>query len=160
MNRTSPELPAVARLPLAWVPACIKSRGVARALNIVFAAALAEGELDFLCDRSVEIVVSDANVRFSLTLKARRFVPGDDDADLRIEGTLHTFLLLASRSEDADTLFFSRLLKSSGDTELGLYVKNFLAGLDPQSLPGRQIVEPAMKAALAVAGRFGARRKK
>lgn len=156
-RRISPKLPPFARLPFALVPASMTSRGVAGILNIVFAAALAEGELDFLCGRCVEVVLCDANIRFLLTLRARRFVAANADADLTIEGTVHTFLLLASRSEDADTLFFSRLLKTSGDTELGLYVKNFLAGLDPRSLPGRQIIDPAIKAALAIATRFGAR---
>ena len=156
-KRVSPRLPAVARAPFAWVPARVQSGGVARVLNVVFAAALDEGELDFLSGRAVEVVVSDAAIRFTLSIAAGRFVVADTPADLKLEGTAYTFLLLASRNEDADTLFFNRLLKTSGDTELGLYIKNFLAGIDPESLPGHQIVDPVLGKLLAVAERFGSR---
>jgi predicted lipid carrier protein YhbT len=40
-------------------------------------------------------------------------------------------MLLAARREDADTLFFQRRLRMSGDTELGLYLKNFLDAFEP-----------------------------
>ncbi len=50
--------------------------------------------------------------------------------DVRISGTLHDFLLLATRREDPDTLFFNRRLDIEGDTETGLYVKNLLDALD------------------------------
>ena len=151
--RRSPQLPAIARIPLAWIPSPIKAKGIVRMLNGVFAAPLAEGELDFLSQRTVNVIISDAAIRFSLTLDAGRFVATGPaaDADLRIEGTTHTLLLLASRSEDADTLFFNRLLKTSGDTELGLYVKNFLAGIEPDSLPGHRFVDPVLRRVLAIA---------
>lgn len=42
-------------------------------------------------------------------------------------------MLLASRKEDSDTLFFQRRLKMQGDTDLGLYVKNLLDGMDMDS---------------------------
>ena len=67
--------------------------------------------------------------------------------DLSITGTLHTFLLLAARREDSDTLFFQRRLRMEGDTELGLEVKNFLDGLDVDSLwLPRQVSSVAQKA--------------
>lgn len=50
--------------------------------------------------------------------------------DVRISGTLHDFWLLASRSEDPDTLFFNRTLAIEGETEAGLYMKNLLDGMD------------------------------
>jgi predicted lipid carrier protein YhbT len=53
---------------------------------------------------------------------------------------VYDYLTLISRREDADTLFFQRRLKMEGDTELGLYVKNLLDGLDVESL---SIYEPA-----------------
>jgi predicted lipid carrier protein YhbT len=66
--------------------------------------------------------------------------------DLSITGTLHAFLLLAARREDSDTLFFQRQLRMEGDTELGLEVKNFLDGLDVDSLwLPRQISSMARK---------------
>ena len=50
--------------------------------------------------------------------------------DVRISGTLHDFLLLATRREDPDTLFFNRRLNIEGDTETGLHMKNLLDTLD------------------------------
>ena len=59
----------------------------------------------------------------------------DKDYDLLIEGSAYDFLLLAIRREDPDTLFFNRRLRLGGNTELGLYLKNFLDALEPdQSL--------------------------
>jgi len=57
----------------------------------------------------------------------------NSSADLVLKGTIYNYLLLASRQEDTDTLFFSRRLQMQGDTELGLYVKNFLDGMDMDS---------------------------
>jgi predicted lipid carrier protein YhbT len=44
-------------------------------------------------------------------------------------------LLLASRLEDADTLFFQRRLQVVGDTELGLAVRNLLDQLPWDTIP-------------------------
>jgi predicted lipid carrier protein YhbT len=78
---------------------------------------------------------------FCITLHQGKLVPSrvKNMPDLSITGTLHAFLLLAARREDTDTLFFQRRLRMEGDTELGLEVKNFLDGLDVDSLwlPGQ-----------------------
>jgi predicted lipid carrier protein YhbT len=110
-------------------------------LNRVFAVALQEGELDFLQDRTVYIHVHDMRLAFRITLAKGGLVPGrtENTPDLTITGSLHAFLLLATRHEDSDTLFFQRRLHTEGNTELGLEVKNFLDGLDVESLwlPGK-----------------------
>jgi predicted lipid carrier protein YhbT len=49
---------------------------------------------------------------------------------LTIRATAYDFLMLATRREDPDTLFFSRRLAIEGDTELGLFTKNALDALD------------------------------
>jgi len=149
----SPELPSIARKPLAWVPMPIKVQAITRALNTLFALPLAARELEFLHRRVMNVFVSDAGLRFSVTLaqdKLRAGIEGSA-ADLTIEGTVYTFLLLATRKEDADTLFFRRQLKTSGDTELGLHVKNFLDGLEPETLPYHKIIDPILRRSLAVA---------
>ncbi|MNT73963.1 SCP-2 sterol transfer family protein [compost metagenome] len=56
-------------------------------------------------------------------------------ADVTIRGNWREFLLLASRQEDPDTLFFRRRLVIEGDTELGLTLKNLIDSLDPEVLP-------------------------
>ncbi len=52
-----------------------------------------------------------------------------------VRGSATDLLLLASRLEDADTLFFQRRLVLTGDTELGLTVRNLLDRLPWEELP-------------------------
>jgi len=151
--KQTPELPSVASRPLTWVPIAVKAGAITSAMNTMFAAPLAAGELGFLAQRVINVIVSDAELRFSVKLDKDKFRAGTEvpEADLTIEGTVYTFLLLATRKEDADTLFFRRQLKTSGDTELGLYVKNFLDGLEPQTLPYHRTIDPILRKSLAVA---------
>jgi predicted lipid carrier protein YhbT len=104
------------------------------ALNRLFSTAIAKGELDFLEDKVLQAVISGIDLHFDITLKQNKLVvsaPGEN-WDLRIAGSFSDFLQLATRQEDADTLFFQRRITTEGDTELGLYLKNFL---DSQELP-------------------------
>jgi predicted lipid carrier protein YhbT len=159
--KRTPVLPSIASKPVAWVPVAIKAKAITRAMNTMFAAPLAAGELGFIAQRAINIIVSDADLRFSVRLEQNQLRAGKEvsDADLTIEGTVYTFLLLATRKEDADTLFFRRQLKTSGDTELGLYVKNFLDGLEPETLPYHRAIEPILRGSLAVADRVDEIRK-
>jgi len=124
-------------------------------MNAMFVKLLEAGELEFLAERVINVIVSDAELRFSVRLDRNKLRAGVEasEADLTIEGTVYTFLLLATRKEDADTLFFRRQLKTSGDTELGLYVKNFLDGLEPETLPYHRTIDAVLRKSLAVADR-------
>lgn len=138
MNSTSPSLPGAPiiprplSLPLALLPSATYSQIMVRLLNRLFAPELSDGELDFLEGRVMRVNVTDARIRFALSLQNEKLVVAADNQpeDLSIEGTVYDFLLLATRREDADTLFFNRRLRLGGDTELGLYVKNFLDALE------------------------------
>ena len=119
--------------PLRLVPGVMHSRALATMLNQVMKEALEEGELDFLIGRRVSIEIDDIGVKYSLGLSEGKIrgYGNERPADSAIAGGLHEFLLLAARREDADTLFFQRRLRMSGDTELGLYLKNFLDAFEP-----------------------------
>jgi len=136
-------------LPIAIIPVRVHSTAVVTVLNRVFAEALRNGELDFLRDRTVRIHVQDMQLTFSISLRGGRLKASrkKDIPDLSISGSLHAFLQLAARTMDTDTLFFQRRLRTEGDTELGLEVKNFLDGFDVDStwLP-KQISNIAQKA--------------
>ena len=56
-------------------------------------------------------------------------------AEASIRGDAVDLLQLASRSEDADTLFFQRRLQLTGDVELGLTARNLLDRLPWDQLP-------------------------
>lgn len=157
-SRGTPTLPAFVGKPLAWLPMPLKTGAISKALNTLFAVPLADGELGFLTRRVMNVVVADAELRFSVRLDRDRLRAGPAvaDADLSIEGSVYTFLLLATRKEDADTLFFQRRLKTCGDTELGLHVKNFLDGLEPESLPLHRTVDTLLHAGIALADRVEA----
>jgi len=127
--------PAPLSFPLKMVPLSIHNRVLVTAINRLFQQDLADGELDFLQGRIVHITVEDIGIEFRLTLNQGKLITANNrkKPDLILKGTVYNFMLLASRREDTDTLFFSRRLHMQGDTELGLYVKNFLDGMDMDS---------------------------
>ena len=151
-NPSHPLLPTPLSLPLRIIPSFIHNKALVATLNRIFHKDLKAGELDFLQDKVVHITIEDAGIDFRFTLNEKILIPGDinQEADLMLKGTIYDYLLLASRQEDTDTLFFSRRLHMQGDTELGLYVKNFLDGLDMDShkIPG--IVESVLRKSLPV----------
>lgn len=128
----NPLLPKPLALPLGLLPGSSIGQAMARVLNRLFRPELADGELDFLEGKVMRVDVIDARIRFSLTLRDGKLRAADNGQpdDLSIAGSIYDFLLLATRREDADTLFFNRRLKLGGSTELGLYVKNFLDSLE------------------------------
>ncbi len=145
----APFFPRLLSWPIAILPDRVHSTAVVTVLNRVFADALREGELDYLQGRTVRIHVRDMQLTLCITLQQGRLAASrvKNMPDLSITGTLHAFLLLAARREDTDTLFFQRRLQLEGDTELGLEVKNFLDGLDVDSLwLPRQVSSMAQKA--------------
>ncbi len=153
----TPELPRIVRIPFSYVPRILKTRPIQRAVNILFASHIASGELDFLAGNDVVVRVLDADLEFTLNLvDTRLHVRRPTEApDLLIEGTIYTFLQLATRNEDSDTLFFRRQLKMSGDTELGLYVKNFLESIEPELLPLQPALGHVLDYSLRAADTFG-----
>ena len=151
----TPTVPRLLTLPLHLVPSRLQSAVLARILNQVFARELNQGELDFLEGRAMRIRVDDAQLEYRLTLRDRRLAaaPARQTEDLSIEGNVYEFLLLATRREDPDTLFFNRRLRLGGSTELGLYVKNFLDGLELEGRLGPLL--KLMNGATDVLQRFG-----
>lgn len=131
LSKNNPSLPGILRFPIRLTPAWMYNRVFVTSLNRLFSQELQDNELDFLEARQITIHIKDAGIRISFSLVDQKIVSiSSKETDLTIEGSVYDFLLLASRREDPDTLFFNRRLKLNGDTELGLYVKNFLDGLD------------------------------
>ena len=127
-----PQFPAPLAIPLGLIPTTAHSALLVRALNRILAPEIADGELDFLSGKVMRVEVTDARLKFRLSLRQNRLVAADrhQPDNLSIAGTVYDFLLLATRREDPDTLFFNRRLHLGGDTELGLYVKNLLDSLE------------------------------
>jgi O2-independent ubiquinone biosynthesis accessory factor UbiT len=124
-------------LPLSrHVPFVLQRLALQQSLNRLFAAPLADGAFDMLRDRWLRLQVKDLHLQWFLTCTdAGLQVAARAPEQVSISGNWSDFLLLASRQEDPDTLFFRRRLLIEGDTELGLAVKNLLDSLDPDDLP-------------------------
>lgn len=130
-------LPPPARVAplLRIVPRTFQHRAVERAMSNVLASTVAAGELDFMRGRRLGIEVTDLGFDWTLELQGDRIVMVDGTADATVRGTVTDLLLLASRLEDADTLFFQRRLVLTGDTELGLHARNVLDRMPWESVP-------------------------
>ncbi len=118
------------------VPPVAHRRLLERAMATVLAAPLRDGTLDFMAGRRLGIEVSDLGLRWVVELQGQRLVVVDDAAaEASVCGSATDLLLLAGRLEDADTLFFQRRLRLTGDVELGLTARNLLDRLAWESVP-------------------------
>ena len=126
-------------LPLGrHVPFGMQKLVIEQAMKRLFAEPLDDGEFDVLEGRWLRIEVTDLGMAWSLTRDAVGLrVARNSPVDVLIRGNWREFLLLASRQEDPDTLFFRRRLVIEGDTDLGLAVKNLVDSLDSELMPPR-----------------------
>ena len=124
-------LPLVRRVPFV-----VQRLALQQTLNRCLAEPLRDGEFEVLRGRWLCLRINDLGLSWFITrsrdgLQIAREAP----ADVTISGNWREFLLLASRQEDPDTLFFRHRLVIEGDTELGLTLKNLIDSLDPDVLP-------------------------
>lgn len=99
---------------------------------------LPESELALLEDKLFRVRVVDTGGEASYTYRSGLFRPvfrPEREPDLAFAANLSAFLQLLARQEDPDTLFFNRELEITGDTELGLIVKNMLDAVEWPKLP-------------------------
>lgn len=94
---------------------------------------LPEDELTALADKTFSVSVLDTGGEALFTYRDGLFRPlftRPAAVDLSFSANLAAYLQLLARQEDPDTLFFNRELEITGDTELGLLVKNLLDSLE------------------------------
>jgi len=99
---------------------------------------LPESELAALEDKLFRVRVLDTGGEASYTFRDGLFRPvfqAQRQPDLAFAANLSAYLQLLARQEDPDTLFFNRELEITGDTELGLIVKNMLDAVEWPALP-------------------------
>jgi predicted lipid carrier protein YhbT len=122
---------AVLRLPLQVLPDALHTELLARALNHLLRGQRLSARLPELDGRSVCLDIHDADAKLHFRIQRGRLIPAWPGPSLvTIRGDLADFIALATRAEDADTLFFHRRLAIEGDTETGLHVKHLLDSLD------------------------------
>jgi len=123
---------------LRLLPEAPPAHALALALNAGICIGLVSRDaLEPLLGKAVSLEASDLGTRIRVAYDGSRFrsYAGSAAADLTIRSTVSGFLALALRREDPDTLFFTRRLAMTGDTELGLVVKNLLDAIDWTRLP-------------------------
>ena len=132
-------MPPLTRQAIKLLPRHFVQTSLSIWLNRIFKAAVAKGELQFVEQRKIGISVTDLALDFSVSLKKSRLcvVLFPSDAEVKMSANTGDLLLMITGKVDPDTLFFRRRLMISGDTELGLELKNFFDRLDAKSLlPG------------------------
>lgn len=145
--------PKVVGLPFKLCPEPIHRRAMEGVLNHLLKAFAESGEFDYLENRKLAIELTDMDIRWVVTARQGRLhaVESRETAETAIRGRAVEFVLLASRTEDPDTLFFQRRLEVCGDTVIGLTTRNLLDRLPFDEMPlGLRIV-------LNRIGRFGQR---
>lgn len=137
LSRFLPPPAMVIRPLVRLTPQTLQRTTAELVLNHFFARPLGEERLDFLERRTIAIGVTDLGIewKFSAHGRSLRMLPPDSAADVTIRGDSRQFMALGLRREDPDTFFFRRELAVSGDTELGLAVKNFLDSIDADDMP-------------------------
>ena len=124
--------PAVLKIPVALVPPFLQIKVLSKLLNRLFAEAIANGDLDFMESRWVQIQVIDLDLVCHVSFCNEQLIVAAycPSVDLKFSADLNELILLLGRKEDPDSLFFQRRLIIEGDTEMGLEVKNLIDGID------------------------------
>lgn len=118
-------------------PFFIQKKLAEKLLGKLLSEQIETGEFEFLNDRWLKLSINDMGLKFYLTSEHGQLKLGHyiKNPDVSFSGDSREFILLASRREDPDTLFFQRRLVIEGDTELGLYIKNAIDGTDFDDWP-------------------------
>jgi len=130
-------LPPPSRLApwLRALPPVLQRRVLRRVIATVLVAPIDAGALEFMRGRRLGIEVTDLGLHWVIEFNDAGVSVSECQPEASVRGSVTDLLLLASRLEDADTLFFQRRLNLTGDTELGLTVRNLLERLPWETVP-------------------------
>lgn len=110
-----------------------------------------ESEIDFLDGKVAEVEIRDIEAKWYFTKIDQQLVMLDlkkaqaisPEPDVVFSASVDALVLMASQKVDPDTLFFNRKLRITGDTELGLEIKNLFDQFDLELLdkPFRKVLD-------------------
>ncbi len=133
------QAPTLTLKPLNWAPKQTQQYMLTTLLSHVLKSNLQDEELAFLQNSWLHVDIKDVPFCFYLSVSSSNKLvirkQLETEADVCFSGDSQSMLQLMSRNIDPDTLFFQRKLLVTGDTELGLEIKNFLDDMDLQHLP-------------------------
>jgi len=128
--------PKVLALPSRLMPFSIQQKCLSDLLSRVLKEAIEDGDLVFLEDKWLKVMVTDLHLTWFLSFEKEQIIIKEkaSTTDVSFSASVNDLILVAGRKEDADTLFFQRRLSIEGDTELGLEVKNLLDNIEFDNL--------------------------
>ena len=128
--------PNIGRQLVRTTPAIIQQQLIKKLLNKLLHKPLHQHELDFFTGKTLNLQITDIGLQLGISLADNKLQVGDthNTADVRLAASSEDLLLIATQAVDVDRLFFQRRLQMSGDTELGLAIKNLLACQDLSEL--------------------------
>lgn len=131
------KIPSLMMLPVNLVPFPLQGFCLERVLGNIFKEQIEDGDVDFLHNNVLLIHMQDIGLKWFISFDGVGFklLNEVEDPAVIIQGKVNEFILLSSRRVDPDTLFFQRRLEITGDTELGLQVKNLLDSVDEDKIP-------------------------
>lgn len=118
---------------LRFVPDKIHTKLISRFGGHLMQGQAITSRLDDMEGKRLQLTITDTKNCLKFVIRNNALVDDTNTktvADVNIQGTLKTFLLLATGNEDPDSLFFSRDLSLEGNTEDGLYIKNLIDAMD------------------------------
>jgi len=124
--------PLVVSKLLKFSPLFVVEGIMSKSLNAMFRPSIENGDLDFFNGKLLNVCVTDLGFSFCITSDENGFrvVHHYRECDLYFSGESYCFMLLMTDKVDPDMLFFQRKIKITGDTDLGLEIKNTLANVD------------------------------
>lgn len=132
-------LPKVLKPALKCIPNVIQHNALLTLLNTIFKESITDGDFNFLNNKWLKISIDDLGLTWHISYSHNQLImpPNNYNPTVDVSFTANgdDLLLIAARKEDPDTLFFQRRLKISGETELGLEVKNLIDSIDIEQLP-------------------------
>lgn len=137
LSKVINKTPCLLKLPVQLLPFALQQKVVEKIMEPMLQQAIDDDELDFLNEKWLKIEVTDLNKCWYFTLKdgQLQMSQNQSQSDVCFSGQMNNLVLLAAKKVDPDTLFFRRQLTISGDTELGLEIKNLIDNLELEKLP-------------------------
>ena len=134
-------MPLLTRRAIKSLPNSLIQTSLRIWLNKIFKPAIHAGDLQFAAMRKIGICVTDLELDFSVSLRKKRLYASlfPNDQEVKLSANSGDLLLMITGKVDPDTLFFRRRLMISGDTELGLSLKNFFDRMNAESLIPAQL---------------------
>jgi O2-independent ubiquinone biosynthesis accessory factor UbiT len=132
------------RAVIARLPQYPPSAATALVLNLMLRELLSGPELAPARDKLVRVEITDLGLTLSYRVHSTGVAASTAGTpDVTIAADSAALWALVNGREDADMLFFSRRLVMTGDTELGLFIRNTLDAIDRSRILRLRLPAPA-----------------